>query len=196
MAPGGSFLIPASFCGSWVLGLWPWPPPLPLSPNEGQGDLVREPHSTEAPVLRLWVDVNVGGMSLDPAACSSQFGFSQDPPRGAPLTGWDAGRAVGHSEWMLQGPPHAALGHGPLRHRAEPTPSPGNPATLTGCQQLEAPGQTPGAVLSGRVLRRAPCSSVLLRGPRLLSEHSGSTKTWPPLSRPLSVGFTDPERSP
>lgn len=148
--------------------------------------MVREPHSKEAPVLRLWVDVNVGGTSLDPAPCSSQFGSSQDPPRGAPLTGWDTGRAVGHSEWMLQGPPHAALGRGPPRHRAEPTPSPGNPATLTGCQQLEAPGQTPGAVPSGRVLRRAPCSSVLLRGPRLLPKHSGSTKTWPPPSRPQS----------
>ena len=70
----------ASFCGSRVLGLWPWPPPLPLLPNEGQGDLVKEPHSKEAPVLRLWVDVNVGGTSLDPRPAPASLGFPRTLP--------------------------------------------------------------------------------------------------------------------
>lgn len=95
--------------------LW-LPGPLPLSLNERRGDWVKEPPSKEAPVLRLWGNVTVGGASLDPVPCSSQFGFSQDPPRGAPLTRRDAGRATGH--------PAGAVGHAPCTPGARATAPP------------------------------------------------------------------------
>lgn len=95
--------------------LW-LPGPLPLSLNERRGDWVKEPPSKEAPVLRLWGNVTVGGASLDPVPCSSQFGFSQDPPRGAPLTRRDAGRATGHSA--------GAVGHAPCTPGARATAPP------------------------------------------------------------------------
>lgn len=169
---GSRGVLPASagFCGSRVLGLWPWPPPLPLSPNEGQGDWVKEPPSKEAPVLRLWVHVNVGGTSLDPAPCSSQFGFSQDLPRGAPLTGRDTGIAAGHSAGHPWGADHCATQLSPL------------------------PDARGGSVRMG--LETAFPQLSPAPGPRLLPVHSSSTKTWLPPSRPLGTGFTNPERSP
>ena len=148
----GVLPAPAGFCGSRVLGLRPWPPPLPLSPNEEQGDWVKEPPSKEAPVLRLWVHVNVGGTSLDPAPCSSQFGFSQDLPRGAPLTGRDTGIAAGHSAGHPWGADHCATQLSPL------------------------PDARGGSVRMG--LETASPQLSLAPGPRLLPVHSSSTKTW------------------